>query len=92
MDQFGQGPVGLAAADAVDSAAAEIDIAIELVDRGVARRVTISGLRALLEAAGVGAAHAQAAGLAFRADPGPPPRIVIGPRRPARLPTPDDRE
>jgi hypothetical protein len=52
-------------ADPLEIALFEIDVAIELVRRGQARRVHLSGLTAGERAAGEGLARAQAAGVAF---------------------------
>ena len=60
----------------------EIEVAIELVLGGAATRVTLTALPGLADAAGVGAARAQAASVGFRLVPGQPDTIVIGPRRP----------
>ena len=51
--------------DPLEVAIREIDIAIELVLSGRATVVELSGLEAAERAAGVGASHAQAAGVGF---------------------------
>ena len=70
-------------ADPFDVALAEIDVAIELVSRGHARRVHLAGLTAAERAAAPGLARAQAAGVRFalvrEAAPGGGVSIVIGP-------------
>lgn len=69
-------------ADPLDIALAEIDVAIELVRRGQARRIHLSGLTAGERAAGDGLARAQAAGVAFSLERDAvrgAVRLVIGP-------------
>lgn len=82
MDRFRPGPFPLPADEAIDRAIAEIDAAIELVLTGAARKVTLAGMPGLAGAAGVGAARAQDAAVAFRVSPGRPDTVIIGPRRP----------
>lgn len=71
------------AADPLEIALAEIDVAIELVRRGQARRVRLCGLTAGERAAGEGLARAQAAGVGFAFKGGRSPNLavnlVIGP-------------
>jgi hypothetical protein len=70
-------------ADPLEIARAEIDVAIELVRRGQARRVRLCGLSAGERAAGSGLARAQAAGVRFALErevaPGLAVSLVIGP-------------
>ena len=70
-------------ADPLEIALAEIDVAIELVRRGHARRVRLCGLSAGERAAGPGLARAQEAGLRFtlqrEAAPGVAVSLLIGP-------------
>jgi hypothetical protein len=69
--------------DPLEIALAEIEVAIELVRRGQARRVRLVGLAAAEEAAGLGLARAQAAGVRFAiersTEPGQAISVVIGP-------------
>jgi len=69
--------------DRVEIALMEIDVAIALVERGLARRIRLCGLQAIEHAAGPGLARAQAAGVAFSLERDPAPNgavsIVIGP-------------
>jgi hypothetical protein len=71
------------AADPLEIALSEIDAAIELVSRGLARRVRLSGLVAGERAAGPGLARAQDAGVGFVLERGAAPgcavSLVIGP-------------
>ena len=61
----------------------EIDVAIALVERGLARRIRLCGLQAIEQAAGSGLARAQAAGVAFSLERDPAAHgavsILIGP-------------
>lgn len=73
--------------DAVERALSEVDTAIAMVARGVARSVQLSNLSGAEDAAFDAAARAQAAGVAFsllRVRPGWP-TMIVGPRlmRPA---------
>jgi hypothetical protein len=72
-----------AAADPLVIAVAEIEVAIELVLRGTARRVRLVGLLAGERAAGEGLALAQEAGVQFALERGAAPgyavSLVIGP-------------
>lgn len=52
--------------DLLDHDLAEIDAAIELVRRGLARRVLVVGLRAADRVIGTAVAHGQQAGIAVR--------------------------
>jgi hypothetical protein len=68
--------------DSVDHALREVDTAIAMVVRGVARSVQLSNLGGAEDAAFDAAARAQAAGVAFsllRDRPGRP-TMVVGPR------------
>lgn len=69
-------------ADGVDLA--EVEAAVALVRSGGAARIRLTGLRDAAGIAGVAAARAQAAGLAFRLDPPARPSraasLTIGPR------------
>jgi len=72
--------------DPDDDAAArslhEVDAAIELVVRGLAARVRLSGLADVDALLGVALARTQAAGLEFHIDrTGASPGLTIGPRR-----------
>ena len=69
-------------ADPLEIALSEIDVAIELVRRGQARRVHLTGLVAGELAAGEGLARAQAGGVAFSLERSAVPEavsLVIGP-------------
>ena len=65
----------------------QITAAIEMVVAGVARRIQLVGLADAAEAASVGLARAQGAGVAFSLDRGAgrAPAIVVGPREPRVL-------
>ena len=69
--------------DPLEIALAEIEVAIELVRRGQARRVRLVGLAAVEHAAGVGLARAQDAGVCFAlersTERGHAISVVIGP-------------
>jgi hypothetical protein len=86
VDTFTPGPFPLPSDDPIERAIAEIDAAIELVLDGAATRVTLTALPGLADAAGAGAARAQAASVGFRLAPGEPDTVVIGPRRPTFAP------
>jgi hypothetical protein len=88
VDTLTPGPFKLPLDDAIERAVAEIDVAIELVLGGAATRVTLTALPGLVEAAGIGAARAQAAEVGFRLVPGQPDTVVVGPRRPVIAPDP----
>ena len=77
-------PIGtVSVADPLDIALNEIEAAIELVRRGMARRVRLCGLTAGERAAGSGLARAQEAGVYFALERGVAPlfavSILIGP-------------
>jgi hypothetical protein len=69
--------------DPIDIALDEIDVAIALVQRGQARRVRLYGLIGAEDAAGLGLARAQEAGVEFALErgnkPGLPVSLTIGP-------------
>ena len=69
--------------DPLEIALTEIEVAIELVRRGQARRVRLVGLAAAERAAGTGLARAQEVGVRFvlerSTEPGHPVSLVIGP-------------
>jgi hypothetical protein len=69
--------------DPLEIALAEIDVAIELVRRGQARRIRLVGLAAAEQAAGIGLARAQEAGVRFVLErstaPGHAISLLIGP-------------
>jgi hypothetical protein len=69
--------------DPLDIALAEIEVAIELVRRGQARRIRLVGLAAAEDAAGIGLARAQEAAVRFvlerSIEPGHAISLVIGP-------------
>ena len=69
--------------DPLEIALAEIEVAIELVRRGQARRVRLVGLTAVEHAAGVGLARAQDAGVRFSlersTEQGQAISVVVGP-------------
>jgi hypothetical protein len=73
--------------DQLERALAEIDGAIELVARGEARTVYLTGLPRLEQAAALGAARAQRSGVLFRleGDSATSLTLVIGPRRAGSL-------
>jgi hypothetical protein len=64
-------------ADPLEVALSEIDVAIELVLRGQARRVRLVGLAAGERAAGPGLARAQAAGVRFAVERGEAPALAV---------------
>jgi hypothetical protein len=62
---------------------AEVDAAISLVDRGIARTVVLDAVPGFERVAAVAVAHAHAAGVGFslmRRGPGSIVAFVIGPR------------
>jgi hypothetical protein len=65
MNRLWSGIPAASERDALEIALAEIEVAIELVRRGHARRVRLVGLAAAERAAGVGLARAQEAGVCF---------------------------
>ena len=69
--------------DPLEVALAEIEVAIELVRRGQARRIRLVGLAAAEDAAGIGLARAQEAGVRFvlerSTEPGHAISLLIGP-------------
>jgi hypothetical protein len=64
-------------ADPLEVALSEIDVAIELVLRGQARRVRLCGLAAGERAAGPGLARAQAACVRFAVERGEAPAFAV---------------
>jgi hypothetical protein len=71
-------PLHVASApDPLEIALSEIDVAIELVRRGQARRIRLVGLAAGELAAGAGLARAQAAGVRFALERGEAPGFAI---------------
>lgn len=71
------------AADADDLAVVEIDAAIAMVAGRHANRVRLTALPFVERVAGIGAAHAHAAGVAFRverAERGGALTVTVGPR------------
>ncbi len=77
-------PIALPVAASIDAnrALAEIGAAIELVARGLARRVHITGLAGLDDVAAEGLVRAQAAGVRFALTHDSPGSVnaIIGPR------------
>jgi hypothetical protein len=73
--------------DQLERTLAEIEGAIELVARGEARTVYLTGLPRIEQAAPLGAAQAQRSGVLFRleGDPATSLTVVVGPLRPERL-------
>ena len=65
MNRLWSGVPAASERDALEIALAEIEVAIELVRRGQARRIRLVGLAAAEHAAGVGIARAQEAGVRF---------------------------
>ena len=69
--------------DPLEIALAEIEVAIELLRRGQARRIRLVGLAAAEQAAGTGLARAQEAGVRFvlerSTEPGHAISLLIGP-------------
>jgi hypothetical protein len=68
--------------DDVEGALAEVDAAIALVSRGAAVRVRLVGFALAEAVAGLGAAHAQLAGVGFQIDRpavGGSMALIIGP-------------
>jgi hypothetical protein len=66
----------------LDNALAEVDAAIALVRRGAAVRVRLIGFALAEAVAGLGAAHAQLAGVGFqvdRPDVAGTPALIVGP-------------
>jgi hypothetical protein len=66
----------------LDNALAEVDAAIALVRRGAAVRVRLIGFALAEAVAGLGAAHAQLAGVGFqvdRPDGAGTPALIVGP-------------
>ena len=58
----------------------EVDVAIEMVVRGAARRMRLVGLHAADEIAPIALARAQSAGVAFRVEhEGTATRLIFGP-------------
>jgi hypothetical protein len=84
MDRLWSGLPAASERDPLEIALAEIEVAIELVRRGQARRVRLVGLAAAEQAAGVGLARAQDAGVCFAlersTERGQAISVVIGPR------------
>jgi hypothetical protein len=84
MNRLWSGVPAASERDPLEIALAEIEVAIELVRRGQARRVRLVGLAAVEHAAGVGLARAQDAGVGFAlersTDRGQAVSAVIGPR------------
>jgi hypothetical protein len=75
-------PAAPTATSAAERALLEVDAALELVRRGLASRVWLTGLVAIEPLLGVAVARAQAAGIAFSVDrTGASPGLTIGPRR-----------
>ena len=64
-------------ADPLEVALAEIEVAIELVRRGQARRVRLVGLAGGERAAGPGLARAQTAGVRFAIERGEAPALAV---------------
>jgi hypothetical protein len=64
-------------ADPLEIALSEIDVAIEMVRRGQARRVRLCGLAAGERAAGPGLARAQAASVRFAVERGEAPGLAV---------------
>ena len=83
MDRSDPIPFPGGGAEQLERALAEIDGAIELVARGEARIVYLTGLPLLEQAAPLGAARAQRSGVLFRleGDAGTSLTVVVGPRR-----------
>jgi hypothetical protein len=83
MDRLWSGLPAASERDPLEIALAEIEVAIELVRRGQARRVRLVGLAAAERAAGVGLARAQEAGVRFAlersTERGQAISILIGP-------------
>ena len=84
MDPVTRLPITRAAPSPIDRDLAEIDAAVELVRRGLAKRIRLVGLMRPDAVAAVGLARAQAAGLLFDVDRGPGgvATLTVGPRGP----------
>jgi hypothetical protein len=87
MDRSDPIPFPGAGQEQLERTIAEIDGAIELVVRAEARTVYLTGLPRIEQAAPLGAARAQRAGVLFRVegDAGTPLTVIVGPRRAERL-------
>lgn len=72
-----------ASTDPLERDLTEIDVALDLVARGVATRVRLVSLARPESAAAVGLAHAQVAGIAFSLERAPDGAVAltVGPRR-----------
>jgi hypothetical protein len=72
-------------ADATDRSLTEIEVAVELVRTGRARRIRLAGLPFAEDLAAIGASRAGLAGVAFRIEHGPGSlvTVTIGPLTPA---------
>jgi hypothetical protein len=83
MDRSDAIPFPGAGPDQLERTLAEVDGAIELVVRGEARSVYLTSLPRLEQAAPIGAARAQRAGVLFRleGDPATSLTAVVGPLR-----------
>jgi hypothetical protein len=83
MDRVWSSLHAASGSDPLEIALAEIDVAIELVRRGQARRVRLVGLVGAERAAGPGLARAQEAGIHFALERGVAPgfavSLVVGP-------------
>jgi hypothetical protein len=83
MNRLWSGIPAASERDPLEIALAEIEVAIELVRRGQARRIRLVGLAAAEHAAGIGLARAQEAGIRFvlerSTEPGQAISLLIGP-------------